>query len=71
MAASRDPRVTVLPPDTALPPDVFYPRELPPLHAVLDDLSGLGLLVADGYADLDLAANPACARMHTPRSASR
>jgi deoxyribonuclease V len=33
----------------------FYRRELPPLHAVLDDLDGLGLLVVDGYADLDPA----------------
>src|SRR5208337_3752646 len=32
--------------------------ELPPLRAVLDDLSGLGLLVVDGYADLDPAGRP-------------
>jgi hypothetical protein len=38
---------------------------------VLGDLSGLGLLVVDGYADLDPAAGPAWARMRTPRSASR
>src|SRR5271157_1342743 len=31
----------------------FYLRELPPLRAVLNDLTGLGLLVVDGYADLD------------------
>jgi deoxyribonuclease V len=45
---------------TALPyqPGQFYLRELPPLRAVLDDLSGLGLLVIDGYADLDPAGRP-------------
>jgi deoxyribonuclease V len=39
-------------------PGEFYLRELPPLRAVLDDLSGLGLLVVDGYADLDPAGRP-------------
>ena len=34
-------------------PGEFYRRELPPLQAVLYGLSGLGLLVIDGYADLD------------------
>jgi deoxyribonuclease V len=33
-------------------------RELPPLRAVLDDLSGLSLLVVDGYADLDPSRRP-------------
>jgi deoxyribonuclease V len=33
-------------------------RELPPLRAVLDDLSGLSLLVGDGYADLDPSRRP-------------
>jgi hypothetical protein len=53
-------------------PGQFDRRELPPLRAVLDDLDGLGLLVAGGYADLDIpAAGPAwarmcCARMRTP-----
>jgi deoxyribonuclease V len=37
---------------------VRQPRELPPLRAVLQDLSGLGLLVVDGYADLDPAGQP-------------
>jgi hypothetical protein len=47
-------------------------RELPPLSAVLVDLSGaVGLLVVDGYADLDPAAGPAWARVRTPSSASR
>ena len=52
-------------------PGEFYLRELPPLRAVLEDLSGLGLLVVDGYADLDPAGRPAWARMRTPSSASR
>ena len=39
-------------------PGEFYLRELPPLHAVLDDLVGVGLLVVDGYADLDPAGRP-------------
>ena len=39
-------------------PGEFYLRELPPLRAVLDDLSGLGLLVVDGYADLDPRGRP-------------
>jgi deoxyribonuclease V len=38
-------------------PGEFYLRELPPLRAVLDALSGLGLLV-DGYADLDPSGRP-------------
>jgi deoxyribonuclease V len=39
-------------------PCEFYRRELPPLRAVLDGLSGLGLLVVDGYADLDPSDRP-------------
>ena len=39
-------------------PGEFYLRELPPLRAVLEDLSGLGLLVVDGYADLDPSGRP-------------
>jgi len=34
-------------------PGEFYLRELPPLRAVLADIGELGLLVIDGYADLD------------------
>ena len=33
-------------------------RELPPLRAVLDGMSRLGLLVVDGYADLDPGGRP-------------
>jgi deoxyribonuclease V len=41
----------------ALPyrPGEFYLRELPPIRAVL---SGLGLLVVDGYADLNPGGRP-------------
>jgi deoxyribonuclease V len=39
-------------------PGQFYLRELPPLRAVLEDLSGVGLLVVDGYADLDPNGRP-------------
>jgi deoxyribonuclease V len=46
-------RTAVVPRVPPYQPGEFYLRELPPLHAVLDGLSGLGLLVVDGYADLD------------------
>jgi deoxyribonuclease V len=39
-------------------PGEFYLRELPPLRAVLDGVRGLGLLVVDGYADLDPDGRP-------------
>ena len=53
----------VVPRVPAYRPGEFYLRELPPLRAVLEDLSGLGLLVAGGYADLDPEgpARPGCA----------
>jgi deoxyribonuclease V len=51
-------RTAVVPRVPAYRPGEFYRRELPPLRAVLDDLSGLGLLVVDGYADLDPAGRP-------------
>jgi deoxyribonuclease V len=52
-------------PGSALRPGEFYLRELPPLRAVLEDLSELGLLVVDGYADLDPAGRPGLgARTH-------
>ena len=52
-------------PGAALRPGEFYLRELPPLRAVLEDLSGLGLLVVDGYADLDPSGRPGLgARAH-------
>jgi deoxyribonuclease V len=39
-------------------PGEFYLRELPPLRAVLDGVRGLGLLIVDGYADLDPSGRP-------------
>jgi deoxyribonuclease V len=39
-------------------PGEFYLRELPPLHAVLDGLRQMTLLVVDGYTDLDPAGRP-------------
>ncbi|HEY2508730.1 MAG TPA: endonuclease V [Streptosporangiaceae bacterium] len=39
-------------------PGRFYLRELPALHAVLDDLKGIRLLVIDGYVDLDPDGRP-------------
>jgi deoxyribonuclease V len=51
-------RTAVLPRVPPYRPGQFYLRELPPLRAVLEDLSGLGLLVIDGYADLDPAGRP-------------
>jgi deoxyribonuclease V len=46
-------------------PGEFYLRELPPIRAVLDDLSELGLLAVDGYADLYPSGRPGLgARAH-------
>lgn len=58
-------RTAVVPRVAPCQPGEFYLRELPPLRAVLEDLSGLGLLVADGYADLDPGGRPGLgARAH-------
>ena len=51
-------RVAVVPRVLPYRPGELYLRELPPLRAVLDGLSGLGLLVVDGYADLDPSGRP-------------
>ena len=64
-------RSAVVPQVAPYRPGEFYLRELPPLRAVLDDVSGLGLLVVDGYADLDPRGLPAWALVRTPSSASR
>jgi deoxyribonuclease V len=55
----------VLAEKTAIVPEVapyrpgeFFARELPPLRAVLHDVQALGLLVVDGYADLDPSGRP-------------
>jgi hypothetical protein len=58
-------------PGSALPAGRDRLRELPPLRAVLDDLSGLGLLVPAAMPTWTPAAGPAWARMRTPSSASR
>ena len=51
-------RTTFLPDALPYQPGEFYLRELPPLRAVLDGLSEMGLLVVDGYADLDPDGRP-------------
>ena len=51
-------RTAVIPRVPPYRPGEFYRRELPPLRAVLEDLRGLGLLVIDGYADLDPGGRP-------------
>ena len=51
-------RSAVLPRVPPCRPGEFYLREPPPLRAVLDGLSGLGLLVVDDYADLDPSGRP-------------
>jgi deoxyribonuclease V len=51
-------RTAVIPPVPPYRPGEFSRRELPPLRAVLEDLRGLGLLVIDGYADLDPGGRP-------------
>lgn len=39
-------------------PGRFFERELPPLRAVLAGVTGIGLLVVDGYVDLDPDGRP-------------
>jgi deoxyribonuclease V len=51
-------RTAVVPEVPPYRPGEFYRRELPPLHAVLDGIARLGLLVVDGYADLDPGGRP-------------
>jgi deoxyribonuclease V len=46
-------RTTLVPGVQPYRPGEFWLRELPPLRAVLDGLTGMTLLVIDGYADLD------------------
>jgi deoxyribonuclease V len=58
-------RTAVVPRVPPYQPGEFYLRELPPIRAVLDGLSELGLLVVDGYADLDPGGRPGLgARAH-------
>ncbi|HJZ25075.1 MAG TPA: endonuclease V, partial [Streptosporangiaceae bacterium] len=57
-------RTALVPRAAPYRPGEFYLRELPP-RAVLADLDKLGLLVADGYADLDPGGRPGLdARAH-------
>jgi deoxyribonuclease V len=51
-------RVVKVPEVAPYRPGEFYLRELPPVRAVLDGLARLGLLVVDGYVDLDPAGRP-------------
>lgn len=57
-------RVELVPEVEPYQPGRFYLRELPPLHAALDGLTGpagktaMALLVVDGYADLDPDGRP-------------
>ena len=51
-------RTTLVPRAAPYRPGEFCLRELPPLRAVLEDLTGLGLLVVGGYADLDPGGQP-------------
>lgn len=54
---------TVLVPHVApYQPGAFFRRELPPLHVVLAGVSGLQLLVIDGYVDLDPSGRPGLGR---------
>ena len=52
-------RTALVPRAAPYRPGEFYLRELPPPRAVLADLDELGLLVVDGYADLDPGGRPA------------
>jgi deoxyribonuclease V len=66
VVAAADPRFarivaerTVAVPEAApYRPGQFYLRELPPLRAVLVGFGRLGLLVIDGYVDLDPSGRP-------------
>jgi deoxyribonuclease V len=51
-------RTGVAPETAPYRPGEFYRRELPPLRTVLQGIGGLGLLVVDGYADLDPDGRP-------------
>jgi deoxyribonuclease V len=58
-------RVELVPDVQPYQPGQFWRRELPPLHAALDGLTGMTLLVVDGYVDLDPDGRPGLgARAH-------
>jgi deoxyribonuclease V len=50
--------VTTVPEVLPYQPGQFYLRELPPLRELLASINALGLVVVDGYADLDPAGQP-------------
>jgi deoxyribonuclease V len=51
-------RVELMPDVAPYRPGQFYLRELPPMHAALDGLAEVALLIVDGYADLDPDGRP-------------
>jgi deoxyribonuclease V len=51
-------RIAVVPAAEPYRPGEFFRRELPALRAVLRGLDELGLLVIDGYVDLDAQGRP-------------
>jgi deoxyribonuclease V len=51
-------KTVFVPEAAAYQPGSFYKRELPPLRAVLAGFDDMGLLVIDGYVDLDPAGGP-------------
>jgi deoxyribonuclease V len=58
-------RVELVPQVEPYQPGLFALRELPPLRAVLGGLTGMTLLVVDGFADLDPDGRPGLgARAH-------
>jgi deoxyribonuclease V len=64
-------RVQLVPHVQPYQPGLFYLRELPPLHAALDGLTDMTLLIVDGYADLSPDGQPglgarACAEFGVP-----
>jgi len=60
-------RFAVVPEVLPYRPGEFYLRELPPVRAVVRSIRGLGLLVVDGYADLDPDGRPGPGRARTRR----
>jgi deoxyribonuclease V len=58
-------RIELVPEAEPYRPGQFWLRELPALRAVLDGLTGMALLIVDGYADLDPDGRPGLgARAH-------
>lgn len=53
-----DERVTWLDEVAPYEPGAFYKRELPAVHALLDPLPAMDLLIVDGYVDLDPDGRP-------------